>query len=118
MTLPSGASGAARPAGRAASVRERGRFGPFETDGIHVAVSRRMDAIFWTAGALAILYTLVEIGGLLLRADPPGRRRVHRTDEFRRATPDFAGGGFQTAAGGSFTIDLQPIPGRQANYYA
>ena len=73
-----------------------------------------MDALLYTAGALVSLYTIVEVAGLLLRAEPPARRRVRRTDEFRRAEPDFA---FRTAAGGTLTIDLEPIPGRQANYY-
>lgn len=76
-----------------------------------------MDALFWTAGAIVSLYTLVEVAGLLLHAEPPGRRRVQRTNEFRRATSEFRGAAFRTAAGGSFTIDLEPIPGRQANYY-
>jgi len=73
-----------------------------------------MDSFFLAAGALASVYTLVEIGGLLLRAEPPVRRRVR---EFRRDTADFSGPAFRTAEGGIFTIDLEPIPGRQANYY-
>ena len=77
-----------------------------------------MDALLFTAGALVTLYLLAEVAGLLLRAEPPGRHRVVRTNEFRHATPGYDGPAFHTAAhGGSFTIDLEPIPGRQANYY-
>jgi len=76
-----------------------------------------MDSFFLTTGILASVYTLVEIGGLLLRAEPPVRRRVRRTCDFRRDDTDFSAAVFHTAEGGIFTIDLEPIPGRQANYY-
>ena len=65
-----------------------------------------MDALIWIAGALVSSYTLFEIAGLLLHAEPPRRRpRTYRAASFQ--TPNRA----------SFTIDLEPIPGRQANYY-
>lgn len=75
-----------------------------------------MDALLWTLGAVASLYTVVEIAGLLLRADPPGQRRVTPTTEFRQG-PDLREAAFQASSGGHFTIDLEPIPGRQTNYY-
>jgi len=65
-----------------------------------------MDALIWIAGALVSSYTLFEVAGLLLHAEPPRRRaRAYRAANFH--TPSRA----------SFTIDLAPIPGRQANYY-
>lgn len=60
-----------------------------------------MDAVIWIAGTLISLYTLLEVTGLLVRAERPRRRRAAA---FR-------------AAGSPLTIDLEPIPGRQANFY-
>ena len=68
--------------------------------------SRGMDALIWIAGALVSSYTLFEIAGLLLHAEPP-----------RRRTRSYHAANFQPPHRASFTVDLEPIPGRRANYY-